>query len=129
MEILETVGMDISKKVMDTHLHKKGLYQQFENNKKRFKQMIKWLEKNNDVPTENLMFAIEHAGIYCYNLSLFLFEESFNYVILPGLEIKQSMGMNRGKNDKADAKRISLYTYEKRDRLKSHVQSSESPLN
>lgn len=128
MEILETVGIDISKKVIDTHLHKRDLYQQFENNKKGFKQMVKWLEKNNDVPTENLMFAMEHTGIYCYNLSLFLFEESFNYVILPGLEIKQSMGMTRGKNDKADAKRIALYAYEKRDRLKSHVQSSESTL-
>ena len=128
MEILETVGIDISKKVIDTHLHKRDLYQQFENNKKGFKQMVKWLEKNNDVPTENLMFAMEHTGIYCNNLSLFLSEESFNYVILPGLEIKQSMGMTRGKNDKADAKRIALYAYEKRDRLKSHVQSSESTL-
>ncbi|TLP70121.1 IS110 family transposase [Maribacter sp. ACAM166] len=126
MEILETVGVDISKKVIDTHLHKKDLHRQFENNKKGFKQMVKWLEKNSDFPRENLMFAMEHTGIYCYNISLFLFAENFNYVILPGLEIKQSMGMTRGKNDKADAKRIALYAYEKRDRLKSHVPSSES---
>lgn len=126
MEILETLGVDISKKVIDTHLHKKDLHRQFENNKKGFKQMVKWLEKNKNVPRENIMVAMEHTGIYCYNISLFLFEENFNYVILPGLEIKQSMGMTRGKNDKADAKRIALYAYEKRDRLKSHVPSSEN---
>lgn len=126
MKILETLGVDISKKVIDTHLHKKDLHQQFENNKKGFKQMAKWLKKNNQVFKENLMVAMEHTGIYCHNLSLFLSEENFNYVILPGLEIKQSMGMIRGKNDKADAKRIAQYAYEKRDRLKSHVQSSEN---
>ncbi|SHJ85115.1 Transposase [Arenibacter nanhaiticus] len=126
MEILETIGIDISKKVIDMHLYKRDIHQQFENNTKGFKQMVKWLEKNNDVPRENLMFAMEHTGIYCYNLSLFLSKEGFNYVIIPGLEIKQSMGMTRGKNDKADAKRIALYAYEKRYRLKRHVQSSES---
>ena len=126
MEILETLGVDISKKVIDTHLHKENLFQQFENNKKGFKQMVKWLEKSSKVPTENLLFAMEHTGIYCHSISLFLFEENFNYVILPGLEIKQSMGMTRGKNDKADAKRIALYSYEKRDRLKSNIPSSES---
>ena len=126
MEILETLGVDISKKVIDTHLHKENLFRQFENNKKGFKQMIKWLEKSSKVPTENLLFAMEHTGIYCHSISLFLFEENFNYVILPGLEIKQSMGMTRGKNDKADAKRIALYAYEKRDRLKSNIPSSES---
>ena len=126
MEILETLGVDISKKVIDTHLHKENLFRQFENNKKGFKQMVKWLEKSSKVPKENLLFAMEHTGIYCHNISLFLFEENFNYVILPGLEIKQSMGMTRGKNDKADAKRIALYAYEKRDRLKSNIPSSES---
>ena len=75
-----------------------------------------------------LMFAMEHTGIYGYSLSLFLSEECFNYVIVPGLEIKQSIGMTREKNDKGDAKRIALYSYEKRDRLEPHVPSSESTV-
>lgn len=128
MEILETIGVDISKKVIDTHIYKKDLHRQFENNKKGFKQMAKWVEKNSEVLKENLMVAMEHTGLYCHNLSLFLSETNFNYVILPGLEIKQSMGMVRGKNDKVDAKRIAQYAYEKRERIKSHVQSSECIL-
>lgn len=126
MEILETVGIDISKKVIDTHLHKKKQHCQFENNKKGFKQMVNWLKKNVDVPKENILLAMEHTGIYCYNISLFLFENNFKHVTLPGLEIKRSMGMVRGKDDKVDAKRIALYAYEKRDRLKPDVQSSKN---
>lgn len=45
MKILETVGVDVSKKVIDVQLHKKELHSEFENNSKGFKQMVKWLNK------------------------------------------------------------------------------------
>lgn len=117
MKILETVGVDVSKKVIDVQLHKKEAYSQFDNNKKGFIQMGRWLIKNSDHSSENILFALEHTGLYSYNLSCFLAENQFNYVILPGLEIKRSMGITRGKADKVDAKRIALYAYEKRERL------------
>ena len=35
-----------------------------------------------------------------------------------GIEIKQSSGVQRGKNDKVDAKRIAMYAYKNRDEVK-----------
>ena len=45
---------------------------------------------------------------------------------VPGLEIKKSMGMQRGKNDKKDAGRIALYGYEKREKLQIQNPCSSS---
>lgn len=125
MKILETVGVDVSKKVIDVQLHKKGLPAQFKNNLAGFNQMAEWLITNTEYSMENILFALEHTGLYSYNLSVFLAENHFNYVVLPGLEIKKSMGITRGKDDKVDAKRIALYAYEKRDRLKPNTQMPE----
>lgn len=125
MKILETVGVDVSKKVIDVQLHKKEVYSQFDNNRKGFIQMERWVIKNSDYSKENVLFALEHTGLYSYNLSCFLAENKYNYVILPGLEIKRSLGITRGKDDKVDAKRIALYAYEKRERLIHTTQTPE----
>lgn len=125
MKILETAGIDVSKKVIDVCLYKKGLHCQFENHLKGFKQMGLWLKKNL-VTTEELLVALEHTGLYSYNLANYLAEQGFNYVVLPALEIKRSTGIARGKADKVDAKRIALYAYEKRERLVSQKKSPEN---
>ncbi|MCW4470900.1 IS110 family transposase [Flavobacterium sp. MFBS3-15] len=116
MKILETAGIDVSKKVIDVYLYKKGIYCQFENDLKGFKEMGNWL-KRNLIAIDELLVALEHTGLYSYNLSNYLAEQDFNYVVLPALEIKRSTGIARGKADKVDAKRIALYAYEKRERI------------
>ena len=125
MKILETAGIDVSKKVIDVHLHKKGLYCQFENDLKGFNRMGNWLE-NNSVAKEALLVALEHTGLYSYNLANYLAGQDFNYVVLPALEIKRSVGIARGKADKVDAKRIALYAYEKRERITLNKKSPEN---
>jgi len=125
MKISETAGIDVSKKVIDVYLYKKAVHCQFENDVKGFKQMGRWF-KNNSVAVEELLVALEHTGLYSYNLSNYLSREGFIYVILPALEIKRSTGIARGKADKVDAKRIALYAYEKRERI---VPSQRSPEN
>ena len=60
---------------------------------------------------------MEYTGGYEYWLVQFCDSKSIAFYRLPGLEIKQSMGMVRGKNDKADSFRIGRYGEEKRDRL------------
>lgn len=125
MKILETVGIDVSKKVIDVYLHKKGLHCQFENHLKGFKQMGQWFKKNLIV-LEELLVALEHTGLYSNNLANYLAGHGFNYVVLPALEIKRSTGIARGKADKIDARRIALYAYEKRERL---VPQKKSPEN
>jgi NAD+--asparagine ADP-ribosyltransferase len=39
------------------------------------------------------------------------------------------MRMTRGKNDKVDTKRIAIYAYEKRERLKPNTQSPENIIS
>lgn len=36
------------------------------------------------------------------------------------MQLKRSMGITRGKNDKIDAKRITNYAWEKRDKIKPY---------
>jgi transposase len=44
--------------------------------------------------------------------------EQKNCVIVPGLEIKRSLGIQRGKSDQIDAKKIAQYAYRRRDEVK-----------
>lgn len=117
MEILETIGVDVSKKTIDVFLYKQGQHLEFDNNEKGFKKMERWVIKNSPSPQENLFFAMEHTGLYSYQLSQYLAKRNLSYKLIPGLEIKRSMGIVRGKDDKVDSKRIALYAYEKRERL------------
>lgn len=45
-------------------------------------------------------------------------DEKLDYWIIPAIEIKRSKGISRGKNDKADAKDIALYSIRNIDKLK-----------
>ena len=60
---------------------------------------------------------MEYTGGYEYRFIQFCQSLSIPYCRVPGLEIKQSMGMVRGKNDKVDSFRISQYGEEKVRRL------------
>lgn len=60
-------------------------------------------------PDTKFWFCFEHTGNYGLLLSQVLEELELTYSIVPPLEIKQSIGMTRGKNDQIDAKRIAEY--------------------
>lgn len=64
------------------------------------------------------MFCCENTGVYTFPLSSFLSENKLDYWIVPAIEIKRSKGISRGKNDKADAKDIALYSIRNIDKLK-----------
>lgn len=54
-------------------------------------------------------FCFEHTGTYGYLLAYLLNREDICYSVVPGVEIKRSIGLTRGSNDKVDAYRIALY--------------------
>jgi transposase len=56
---------------------------------------------------------MEYTGGYEYRFIQFCQSLSISYCRIPGLEIKQSMGMIRGKSDRADSLRIGRYGEEK----------------
>lgn len=125
MKINETIGIDISKLVFDARIHSNQKFKVFENSNKGFKQLIKWVYKSSTFKPEQMMFVFEHTGLYSHLLSIYLTEEKIPFALVSGLEIKRSLGMVRGKDDKKDATKIALYGYRLRDELKPYVMPSD----
>lgn len=126
MKIKQTIGIDISKLTFDVRIHSNQCYKVFENSPKGFKELLKWIEKNNPIPKEQTLFVLEHTGIYSEQISLFFDQNNINFALIPGLEIKKSLGISRGKDDKVDATKIALYGYRLRDEIKPYKLPTKS---
>ena len=125
MKIKQTIGIDISKLTFDVRMYSNQFYRVFDNTTKGFKELMKWINKNNPIPKENTLFVLEHTGIYSEELSLFFSKNDIPFSLVPGLEIKKSLGISRGKNDKVDATKIALYAH----RLRDEIKLSKAPSN
>jgi transposase len=117
MKFKEFIGIDISKLKFDVRIHSNQKGSVFENNSTGFAEMMKWVIKNCHCEKEKILFALEHTGIYSLPISVFFSENQCPFVLLPGLEIKRSLGIQRGKDDRIDSKRIAEYVYQKRDKI------------
>ena len=112
-----TIGIDVSKDKLDVHDYKLNKHHIFNNDKVGFKKLLAWVKSEHQDRVKSLLFCFEHAGIYSLGLSVFMEENELFYKIIPGLEIKRSTGMARGKNDQIDAFKIAQYAYYRRDEL------------
>jgi transposase len=120
MKILETVGIDISKLNFDVRIHSNQVYAKFENSNNGFKKLLSWAYKNSSFSKENIFFVLEHTGLYSHKISVYLTQKNVPFALVPGLEIKRSLGLTRGKNDKVDATNIAKYAYRLRDEIKPY---------
>lgn len=121
MEKKETfVGIDVSKYTLDVAIY--GIKDQIKilNNSEGFKLLVAFL-RSYHLKFSDCWFVLEFTGGYEYRLLQFCHAKNIKVTRIPGLEIKRSLGMHRGKNDKIDAKRIASYGYEKKERLKPHT--------
>ncbi|MFT6970696.1 MAG: transposase [Roseivirga sp.] len=80
--------------------------------------MLTWARKTAKVKIAELLVCFEHTGIYGMELAAFLEKKNVFYCMVPALEIKRSLGMVRGKNDRVDAIRIAEYAHLRRDTIK-----------
>jgi len=110
------LGVDVSKKTVDICWAEQKLFIKIDNNSEGFRKFKKWC-KEKGIGLQDVFIVLEHTGGYEYRFMQFCESESIDYKRVPGLEIKQSMGMCRGKSDKADAFRISEYGEGKIKRL------------
>jgi transposase len=118
MEFKVFIGIDVSKFTLDVYLFKGGHHAVFSNDEKGFNEMIEWImERAGQILCSEIVFAFEHTGLYSDNLMMFLDQQGFPFTVVSGLEIKRSMGIRRGKSDKADSKVIAEYVYEKREKI------------
>ena len=121
MKIYETIGIDISKLTMDVNIHSNKAHLKVDNSIKGFKKMIKWSYKTSSFSREEILFIFEHTGMYSYQLSVYLTQQGIPFAMVPGLAIKRSLGIARGKDDKLDSKNIALYGYRMREELKPTI--------
>jgi transposase len=108
------IGIDISKETLDASVmqgeDQSVLYHQvYSNNKAGIKQVIIDLKKKTKSDTDHWLFCMEHTGVYAMPLCVYLEESGVDYALVPALEIKNSTGIKRGKNDKSDSLQIARY--------------------
>lgn len=127
MKKKEFVGIDLSKEKMDVRLHLVKQEEVFDNTKKGLRAMKVWIAKHVDKDI-TLLFCFEHTGMYGFQLLMFLEKENLEYVQESGLQVKRSLGIQRGKNDRIDAKRLAEYAYLRREQLRPQKLQSDQLL-
>jgi transposase len=110
------LGADASKKTIDICWAEAKLFCHINNNSEGFSKFKKWC-KEHEIDLKETFIVLEYTGGYEYRFIQFCESHSIDYRRVAGLEIKRSMGMVRGKSDKADSFRISQYGEEKIKRL------------
>lgn len=117
------VGIDVSKLVLDAALiitdEKDNVHHiQVSNDSKGLSELLKWLKSFKDFDLIHTIFCMEHTGVYNYSLLTFLSRQQCQIWLENPVQIKKSLGIQRGKNDKIDAKRIALFALKNLDEAK-----------
>jgi transposase len=107
MQYTHILGIDLSKATIDLALSENKanastLNKKLTNNIKGFNDLIAWLSRLK-VRIDQVLICLENTGMYGRCLVAFLqSEQGFVWVENP-VEIKRSIGLVRGKNDRVDA--------------------------
>jgi transposase len=124
MKIQHILGIDVSKKVLDVVCRTHGQHLQVPNTLAGFEALKAQLLQNQLAP-RLCFFIFEHTGLYSKPFERFCQQAGWQYRAVPGLAIKRSAGITRGKNDRVDAARIAQYGYEKREQLKPQLPTDQ----
>jgi transposase len=118
------VGIDVSKGTLDVALINEQQKEETHhlkvvNNDEGIKEMFVWLKvKQEGFNMEQALFCMEATGLYCYPLLQYLCQKNAAIWVENGIQIKRSMGILRGKNDKVDAIRIAQYASKNTEKVR-----------
>jgi len=121
METLYFLGVDIGKENYHAAVTVDGLKfydQEVKNSCAAIKQYFQRLKSTFRFKPHQLIVCMEHTGIYCYPLLAYLTKQGIKIYVEPAVRIKQSQGLLRGKNDKADSRRIARFVFKNHGELK-----------
>lgn len=112
-KIIHFIGIDVSKDTFDLALIKNNdpgqiMQKLFSNNITGFKNLTVWM-KQQMICYEDTVFCIEHTGYYSKPLAKFIQARKGNLWMEMSLKIIRSLGIQRGKNDKIDVRRIAQF--------------------
>ena len=130
------VGIDISKEKIDASaidvregqigLVKLG-YQVFENRPMGFRRMIVWAKRLiKGTRHEEVLFCCETTGGYDRALCDYVYAKGLDIWRESALQIKRSMGVRKGKDDKADSLMIAEYAMRHMDKAVFYETPSEA---
>ncbi len=120
------IGIDVSKHTLDVAFIVRNddtladpVWRQFNNTHSGLKEMKKWLLQMNVSLDQNAIIVIENTGIYHRLLWQYCSVLQVDLCIENAAQVKWSLGIARGKNDKVDSRRLALYAVRHIDRLKA----------
>lgn len=126
------IGIDVSKKTLDVAIRTEqitdAIHCKFNNNQKGFVAILKWLKSNLMQTPDKWLVCQEHTGFYGLPVVCFFKKLSIDVCLEHPYQIKHSMGLQRVKTDKADAKVIARYAWLHKDELKPTVIASNAIL-
>lgn len=106
------IGVDVSKLKLDFCNYRDGQFSKEEivaNHSSAIKSHLESILE--DAQKEELLICAEYTGQYIYPLTCVCNEMSIDLWIENPVQIKFRSGMQRGKNDKLDARKIAIYTH------------------
>lgn len=118
-----TIGVDVSRNTLDVYCLEIKQHLHIPNNASGFTLFCSFC-KTHGIDLQQSFVVLEYTGGYEYRWLQFLQAKNIAYVRIPGLAIKRSLGIVRGKNDRVDAARIAQYGDEKYKTI-----FPEKPLN
>lgn len=115
------IGIDVSKNELDyavIHDKKVLFHREDKNEPGAILAFVSELKKLQRFTIARALFCMENTGFYCNHLLNSLRTLKANVVVENAYRLKNSLGMIRGKNDKADSIRIAQYAQKNIDELK-----------
>jgi len=109
-------GIDVSKLKIDVVFFlaenpDKQFHECFENSDEGCSKMVYWINQISGLLISDMFFCAEDTGLYTLPVCTFFDEQGGNLWIENALRLKRSLGLKRGKSDKADAAEIANYGF------------------
>lgn len=81
------------------------------NNEQGCAEMIAWIREQTGLPISAMLFCAEDTGLYTLPICTFFDSQGGSLWVENALRLKRSLGLKRGKSDKADAAEIANYGF------------------
>lgn len=128
MENFYFIGVDVSKKKLDFCVMFEGKVvheEETANHQSSIMALLHQLEENYGIAGGQMLVCAEHTGQYTFPLACACKTVECRLWLENAAEIKYSSGVQRGKNDKVDAKRIAIYASRFQDKIQCYERPTE----
>jgi transposase len=118
MKFKHVIGFDMAKDSFTLHVHDFIFKGQFLNTPKEIRKMLKTLAQVLKCSLDQCLFCLEHTGLYSLEMMIELSKQELHFSVIPGLELRKSQGITRGKSDPIDAAQIAAYADLRKEKMK-----------